>query len=66
MKPGVKTTEFWVTILNTALMMLVAFGIIQQEAADQWNSLLVPLIGAVLPIVVYVWGRAYIKARNGG
>jgi len=54
-KSGIKTTEFWLTIANTALMALVAFGVVGQPDADE-------LGGAVVPIVAYIYARAKVKA----
>ena len=62
MKPGYKTTEFWLTIANTALMALVAFGVVGQSDADETRGLVAPLIGAVVPIVAYIYARAKVKA----
>ena len=61
-KSGIKTTEFWLTIANTALMALVAFGVVGQPDADELGGLVAPLIGAVVPIVAYIYSRAKVKA----
>jgi len=60
-KPGWQTTEFWLTILNTVLMALVGFNVLQQDAADNVAALAGPIIAAVLPIVVYIVGRSLVK-----
>lgn len=60
-KPGLKTTEFWLTILNAVFMALVGFGAIGEVEANEFKDLAAPLVAAVLPIVVYVWGRAQVK-----
>ena len=62
MKPGYLTTEFWLTVANTVLMALIAFGAVGQDQANEISGLVAPLIGAVLPIVVYIWGRSKVKA----
>lgn len=64
-KPGYQTTEFWLTILNTLLMVLVGFGLLQQEMADEWLALATPFVGALIPIVVYIWGRVQVKKAAG-
>ena len=61
-KPGFLTSEFWLVVANTIFMALVAFGILGQQEAAEIQALVVPLIGAVLGIVVYVWGRAKVKS----
>lgn len=62
-KPGIKTSEFWLTLANTILMVLVAVGTITQNDANEISDLVAPLIGAVLPIVAYIWSRTRVKAR---
>ena len=64
MKPGIKTSEFWLVIANTVLMVLVAFGIFEQADVDKLNALLAPFIGALVPLVVYIIGRAQIKMKQ--
>ena len=60
-KPGLKTTEFWLTIVNAVFMVLVGFGVIGEVEATEIKDLAAPFVAAVLPIVVYVWGRAQVK-----
>ena len=62
MKPGFLTSEFWLTVANTLFMAFVAFGILSQEDAKEIQALVIPLIGAVIPIAVYIWGRAKVKS----
>jgi len=63
MKPGWQTTEFWLTVVNTVFMVLVAFGILQQDQASELNALIAPLIGALVPLIVYIVGRVVVKSR---
>ena len=63
-KPGFKTTEFWATILNAMLMVLVAFGVVNQDEAAGWEKLIVPVLGAVVPLIVYSFGRVNLKANG--
>ena len=65
-KPGYLTTEFWATVVNAVVMFIVAFGVLDQSQADELVALALPLIGAILPIIAYVWGRAKIKAKAAG
>ena len=65
MKPGYLTTEFWLTIANTVFMGLVAFGALGSAEAEEVQGLVAPLIGAVVPIAVYIWGRAQVKRGVG-
>ena len=61
MKPGIKTTEFWLTLLNAVFMLLVGFGVVGEVEAGELKDLAGPFVGAVLPIIVYVWGRSQVK-----
>jgi len=63
MKPGYKTTEFWLALVNAVLMVLMATGVITDTDGEQIEGLAGQLIAAVLPIALYVWGRAKVKAQ---
>ena len=60
MKPGIKTTEFWMTIINAALMVAVAFGLAQEEAKSI-GAIAAPLVAAILPTIAYIWSRTQVK-----
>jgi hypothetical protein len=60
-KPGVKTTEFWLTIINTVAMVLVSTGLLSPNEVDEWQELATPLVLAVIPIAVYIWSRGKVK-----
>jgi len=60
-KPGISTSEFWLVIVNTVLMVLAAFKLLDQSEVDQLKALLAPFIGALVPIALYVWGRVKVK-----
>ena len=69
MKPGYKTSEFYVTIFAALGSLAVAFGVLAQGEADslvsaigQVASAVIVFVGAVQPIVAYVKGRAEVKA----
>ena len=62
MKSGIFTTEFWLTVANTIFMALIAFGLLEQAEAQEVSALVAPLIGAIIPIAVYIWGRAKVKS----
>ena len=61
MKPGILTSEFWTTVANAAFMFLVAFGLVDQAQADELIALIVALVGAVIPVIVYIIGRNKLK-----
>lgn len=60
-KAGFATSEFWLTLANTIMMVLVAFGVVGQPDADDIMGLLGPLVGAVIPIIMYIWSRTRVK-----
>ena len=69
MKPGYKTSEFYVTIFTALGSIAVAFGVLSQAEASelaaavgQVAAAVIALIGAVLPVVAYVKGRASVKS----
>lgn len=61
--PPWMTAEFWMTIIATLSMVLVAARIVTQEQADIWKQLLAPAVAAVLAIVAYVRGRVGVRAQ---
>ncbi len=63
MKAGYKTTEFWLTILNTILMVLVGVGVLSQDEQAEWQAVITPVVGTLLPLVLYIWSRTQVKAR---
>ena len=71
MKPGYKTSEFYVTIFAALGSLAVAFGVLQQAEADslvsaigQVASAIIVLVGAVAPVIAYIKSRAEIKAAQ--
>ncbi len=64
-KPGHKTTEFWLSLLGVALAGLVLYGVISQSEADTVLTLARDLLfgsGALVSIVAMV--RFYIEQRG--
>ena len=71
MKPGYKTSEFYVTIFAALGSLAVAFGVLAQAEADslstaigQLASAIIVLVGAVQPVVAYIKGRAEVKTAE--
>ena len=60
-KSGITTSEFWLVIVNTVLMVLASLGMMSQAEATEIKSLLVPFVGALIPILLYIWGRIKVK-----
>lgn len=70
-KPGWKTTEFWITLLGQVLALLVALGVVQTSDAGLLGNALSNSITAIatllanaLIVVNYVRGRAHLKATQ--
>lgn len=63
-KSGIKTSEFWITVLNIVLMTLVSFGVINQGEADTWSALIVPVIGSIIPLIMYIISRTQVKVSS--
>lgn len=68
MKPGYKTTEFWLTaIVNVAaaiVAILAARGLVSSEEGELWVQLVESIAVAVLPIVMAVVTAAYVNGRS--
>lgn len=72
MKPGYKTTEFYLVIISSVLAVAVAAGYVSSgEATEISNSAaqvieaVSKLVGALAPVisvVSYVWSRTKVKA----
>lgn len=63
-KPGVRSTEFWTTLISTAVTFAVALGLISSTDASNLADPIAKVIGAVAVIVVnggIIW--TYIKSR---
>jgi hypothetical protein len=77
MKPGLKTTEFWIgLVMPHILALLIAFGVIDAgqsealqgaaEAAGASGNALVAAIISGLSALGYNIGRGNAKGGNGG
>lgn len=66
-KPGIKTTEFWMTtaanIVNAAVALLVVYGVLTREEADLWAVLVMAIAAAIAPVVIGVTTRSYNEGR---
>ncbi len=68
-KPGVKTSEFWIALVSSLVGLGALFGLFSQAEAESLVSVLEKLVGAaaalavaILPVVEYIKGRAKVKA----
>ena len=71
MKPGIYTTEFWISLIGNVLAFAVALGVVTTSDKSTLEGALttivmgVPaIIGAVMVIVTYVRGRIQVKASE--
>ncbi len=63
-KPGIKTTEFWVTLATSIVSVLVLSGVIKAQNVGPMNEAMVQIAGAVALIISnlnYIWSRASVK-----
>jgi len=67
-KPGVKTSEFWITaIVNIAgavVAVLAARGLMTQEEGDLWLVLVRTVGMAMIPLALALVNVAYIQSRG--
>lgn len=56
------TIEFWAALFSAAALVAVTLGVASQEEVDAWTAMLIGLVTAVMPIVVYIIGEGRVKA----
>lgn len=68
-KPGYKTSEFYIALVGPAISLLIAFGVISPDQGEEIESAAVQLIMAIFavivavaPVVTYIWSRAKVKS----
>lgn len=70
-KPGILTTEFWLSFGTVVTGILTALGILTPAEADEFVSALMSVMGGVLTLgtlIVYIVGRINLKRaqmKNG-
>ena len=66
-KPGIHTTEFWLTavsnIIGAILAILAAYGLITNEDQALWLALAQAIGVAVIPIALAIINQSYIRGR---
>ncbi len=63
MKPGYKTTEFWLTLVAMIVGAVMASGILEQTATNLDNQV-VGLIAMVLGGLGYTISRGFVKGKE--
>lgn len=64
MKPGWKTSEFWLTLVSVIVSGVVGLGFLPEVEGEQLQGGLTAVITGVftiIPIAVYIWNRATVK-----
>jgi hypothetical protein len=71
MKPGYKTSEFWIALVAQIIPFMILFGVVTADEAETVNESITQLIAAIFaaaasiaPIVAYIQGRAKVKANE--
>ncbi len=67
MKPGYKTTEFWMSLVTQIVALLVLFGVIEPAAQEQVSGSLTQLVAAIAAVfnaAGYAFSRGLAK-KNG-
>lgn len=67
MKPGFKTSEFWLTTVTSVLSILVLAGVVGPDDSSRLVALVKDLIAgvvALIGIVAYIAGRVKLKGGD--
>lgn len=63
-KPGVKTSEFWITVAALALAALTGAGILSAPDGEQLKSSVAEIANAAGALVAAITPVAYVIARS--
>ena len=66
-KPGWKTSEFYVTISTSLIGILIAFNVVDTESGTQMMNLLEKIIGGLMALISvssYTFSRAKVKSST--
>jgi len=66
MKSGIKTSEFWLTLLSLIGGVLVGSGVLTEDESLTLQEAVVALALAVAPIWQYIRSRTAIKVADSG
>ena len=67
MKPGIKTTEFWITVASIATTVATLAGAIGPDDAAGVSKAATDIVVAIFSIVTraaYIWGRFMLKMKE--
>lgn len=63
-KPGVKSSEFYVTLVNGVVGLLIMTGVVTTDQGDTLGQAIVAVIGGlmiIIPTSIYIWSRLVLK-----
>lgn len=55
------TGEFWMAIITTGIMILIAGGLLTQDQGEQWKQALGPLVASILAIAAFIRARGAVR-----
>lgn len=68
MTPGYRTTEFWVTLVQQIVPLLILLGLVKQDQAESIGDSVTQLITALFavaaslgPVITYIRARTDLK-----
>lgn len=61
MKPGIQTTEFWVTLIPQLATILVVVGVLPAEDVDAVVKMVAGIITGIVSVISLI---AYIRSRT--
>lgn len=67
-KPGVLTSEFYLTLLNTLTGLAVTLGYLTPVQADAFQEGLIQMIGGAMVVfstIAYIYSRTVLKKEGG-
>lgn len=67
MKSGLKTSEFYVTLVSTVVSLLVMAGVVEPSYQNQLTDLVVQAVGGIVAlgsVIAYILSRTEIKKEE--
>lgn len=67
LKPGYKTSEFWVTMVAQVVGLLTAMGVVSPAHTSDLSMAINTVIGALLallPAMAYIFNRTWLKTKS--
>lgn len=64
MKPGIKTSEFWITLVSLFLAVVVHVGVLSPAESEAVQSAATDIIKALFELGLAATGPAYVLGRS--